>query len=60
MPQRLARQDKHSSLLQTIVNYSRKMFYEIGPWFVVVSLVHYRRYSNQFLNKEIKLMAEIS
>jgi hypothetical protein len=24
--------DKHSSLLRTFVNYSRKKFYNIGPW----------------------------
>jgi hypothetical protein len=30
-PERLGR-DKHSTLLQTIVNYGRKKFYNIGPW----------------------------
>ncbi len=31
MLEKLAR-DKHSSLLQTFVNYSRKLFYNIWPW----------------------------
>ena len=29
--ERFAR-DKHSSLLYTLINYWRKMFYNIGPW----------------------------
>jgi hypothetical protein len=30
--------DKHSSLLQTFVNYRRKKFYNIGPWVNVIKL----------------------
>ncbi len=29
--ERLAR-DKHFSLLRTLINYERKMFYNFGPW----------------------------
>ncbi len=31
--------DKHSSLLQTIINYGRKKFYNIGPWNVARKVV---------------------
>jgi hypothetical protein len=46
---RLAR-DKHNSLLQTFVNYSRKKFYNIGPRFHIVKLMFVQANNNDLKN----------
>ncbi len=35
---------KHSSLLQTVINYGRKKFFNIGPWFNALCIVLIRAY----------------
>jgi hypothetical protein len=43
--------DKHSSLLQTLVNYGQREFYNIGPWahFNLISLKEFNVCSFAFL-----------
>ncbi len=35
-------QDKHSSLVRTLVNYGRTKFYDIGPRYAVISCLCYK------------------
>jgi hypothetical protein len=36
--------DKHSSLLRKFINYGRKMFYKIGPWYNITSAQCYKTF----------------
>jgi hypothetical protein len=43
--------DKHTSLLQTSVNYGHRKFYDIGPWSFKAGL-HYGDYHSKLVHFE--------